>query len=52
MKREFYSLEFSTMILVGIEIRCNYNTIIKLSACKSLLRLLTINHAIEFYEYL
>lgn len=50
MKREV--LEFSTVILVGIKVRCNYNAIIKLSTCESLLCLLAINHAIEFYKYL
>jgi len=52
MKREVHNLEFSTVILVGIEVRCNYDAIIKLSARESLLRLLAVNHAIEFYEYL
>lgn len=52
MKREFYNLEFSTVVLVGIEVRCNYDAIIELSARESLLRFLAVNHAIEFYEYL
>lgn len=52
MKREVRNLEFSTMIFVGIEVRSDYDAIVELPAGKSLLRLLAINYAIEFYEYL
>jgi len=45
-------LEFSPVVLVRIEIRCNHNSVVELPARERLLRLLTIQYRVEFNEHL
>lgn len=50
-KRE-NNLEFSTVVFIGIEVRCDDDTIAELATGESLLGLLAVSNAVELYKYL
>lgn len=47
-----FSLKFTSMIIVGIEVRCDDDTIAELATGERLLRMLTIQNGIEFNKNL